>query len=505
MAKMEEKNNNNNQTNGEKYELLATENVPQKTRLERSMGLWTGVSIIIGNVIGGGIFVSPVGVFKEVGSPAASLMVWAMCGILCLTGAFCYAELGLTIPTSGGDYIYVLKCFGPLLAFLRLWIAILVIYPVQQTIMAWVFGQYIVYPFFDGCKGPEQELVAKILTGCALAFLTWVNCHSTKLGTSMNNVFTFSKISALVLLIILGLKNMIYGNFASLSTEYVWKNTTTDVGKYAAACLAGLFSYQGWSYLNFVVEELKQPKKNLPRGIFISIATTTSVYILANMAYFAVLTPAEMENSEAVAIDVAKRMLPTWVGWLIPVCVALSCFGGVNGSLIVSSRIFFIGAREEQLPRIVSMIKAAPTPEHMTPIPALLCTGGLSILYLFTGAGMFSLMSYCMFANWVWYAFAVAGLVYWRFTRPDLERPMKIHLIIPVFFILLCLILLVFSIYSQPIECLTGFGISLMGVPVYYLFIYYGKNHPKSFKNLMDFLTHQGQILFNVVPEDKES
>ena len=98
---------------------------------------------------------------------------------------------------------------------------------------------------------------------------------------------------------------------------------------------------------------------------------------------------------------------------------------------------------------------------------------------------MFSLMSYCMFANWVWYAFAVAGLVYWRFTRPDLERPMKIHLIIPVFFILLCLLLLVFSIYSQPIECLTGFGISLMGVPVYYLFIYYGKNHPKSFKNIM--------------------
>lgn len=90
-----------------------------------------------------------------------------------------------------------MKCFGPLLAFLRLWIAILVIYPVQQTIMAWVFGQYIVYPFFDGCKSPEQELVAKILTGCALAFLTWVNCHSTKLGTSMNNVFTFSKISGL--------------------------------------------------------------------------------------------------------------------------------------------------------------------------------------------------------------------------------------------------------------------------------------------------------------------
>ena len=95
---------------------------------------------------------------------------------------------------------------------------------------------------------------------------------------------------------------MISGNLASLSPNVVWENTTTEVGKYAAACLAGLFSYQGWSYLNFVVEELKEPKKNLPRGIFISIATTTTVYILANMAYFAVLSPTEMANSEAVAI-----------------------------------------------------------------------------------------------------------------------------------------------------------------------------------------------------------
>jgi L-type amino acid transporter 5 len=141
---------------------------------------------------------------------------------------------------------------------------------------------------------------------------------------------------------------------------------------------------------------------------------------------------------------------------------------------------------------------------RMTPIPALLCTGGLSILYLFTGAGMFSLMSYCMFANWVWYAFAVAGLIYWRFKFPDLERPMKINLIIPVFFILLCLILLVFSIYSQPMECLAGFGISLIGIPVYYAFIYYADKHPESCKGLMDDLTRQGQLLFRVVPEDKE-
>ena len=111
--------------------------------------------------------------------------------------------------------------------------------------------------------------------------------------------------------------------------------------------------------------------------------------------------------------------------------------------------------------------------------------GGLSILYLFTGAGMFSLMSYCMFANWVWYAVTVVGLIYWRYKFPDMYRPMKISLIIPVFFTLLCLILLVFSIYSQPLECLAGFGISLIGIPVYYIFIYYADRHPESCKGLI--------------------
>lgn len=258
------------------------------------------------------------------------------------------------------------------------------------------------------------------------------------------------------------------------------------------------FSYQGWSYLNFVVDELEEPKKNLPKGIFISIAATTSIYLLANIAYFAVLSKAEMLSSSAVAIDVAAKMLPAWAQWLIPICVALSCFGGVNGSLIVSSRLFFIGARENQLPRLVSMINF----NRLTPIPALLCTGGLSILYLFTGAGMFSLMSYCMFANWIWYAMAVAGLIYWRFTRPDLERPMKINLIIPFFFMSLCLVLLVFSVYSQPKECLMGFFISIIGIPVYYLLLHFSDRHPKQFKDFMDNLTREGQLLFRVVPED---
>ena len=179
-------------------------------------------------------------------------------------------------------------------------IAILVIYPVQQTIMAWVFGQYIIYPFFDGCA--VDDLAPKLLTGCALAFLTWVNCHSTHLGTYMNNIFTASKISALILIILLGLKNIISGNLVSLSSDQVWEGTEHDVGKYAAACLSGLIAYQGWSYLNFVVEEQEEPKKNLPRGIFISIFLCTGIYLMTNIAYFAVLTRTEMLSSKAVAI-----------------------------------------------------------------------------------------------------------------------------------------------------------------------------------------------------------
>jgi len=279
----------------------------------------------------------------------------------------------------------------------------------------------------------------------------------------------------------------------------MWKETTTSIGAYAEATLAGLFAYQGWSYLNFVVDELEEPKKNLPKGIFMSLIGCTSIYLMANMAYFAVLSKDEMLSSSAVAIDVADRILPNWLGFFIPVCVALSCIGGVNGSIIVSSRIFFIGAKEKQMPDLVAMISY----NLLTPIPALLCTGGLSILYVFTGAGMFQLMSYCMFANWVWYGLAVAGLIYWRFTRLDIDRPFKINLVIPVFFCALCAGLLLFSFIQQPKECGIGLIISLIGVPVYYLLIKYQDQHPKKMKSFMRELTRQGQLLLRVVPEDE--
>lgn len=466
-------------------------------KLKRTMGLWTGISIIIGNIIGGGIFVSPTQVLNTVGSPAAAIMVWAFCGLLCMTGAFCYAELGLTIPTSGGDYIYVMKTFGPLLAFLRLWIAILVIYPVQQAIMAWVFGQYILYPIFLDC--PHNEMAEKLITAAGIAFITYINCVSTKVGTYTNNIFTASKVAALILLIFMGIYQTAKGTNDNLKSDVMWKETTTSIGAYAEATLAGLFAYQGWSYLNFVVDELEEPKKNLPKGIFMSLIGCTSIYLMANMAYFAVLSKDEMLSSSAVAIDVADRILPNWLGFLIPVCVALSCIGGVNGSIIVSSRIFFIGAKEKQMPDLVAMISY----NLLTPIPALLCTGGLSILYVFTGAGMFQLMSYCMFANWVWYGLAVAGLIYWRFTRLDIDRPFKINLVIPVFFCALCAGLLLFSFIQQPKECGIGLIISLIGVPVYYLLIKYQDQHPKKMKSFMRELTRQGQLLLRVVPEDE--
>jgi len=477
-----------------------TEKVPEKgdggTRLQRTMGLWTGISIIIGNIIGGGIFVSPVAVLRSVGSPAGAILVWAFCGLLCMTGAFCYAELGLTIPTSGGDYIYVMRTFGPLLAFLRLWIAILVLYPVQQAIMAWVFGQYVVYPFFEGC--PHDAMAAKLLTAAGIAVVTYINCKSTKVGTYTNNVFTLSKVLALCLLVIMGFKTMVQGVNKNLESENMWAGTSTNIGDYAQACLSGLFAYQGWSYLNFVVDELEEPKKNLPRGIIISLVGCTSIYLLTNLAYFAVLNSDELLSSEAVAIDVANRTLPEWLGWLIPICVALSCIGGVNGSIIVSSRIFFIGAKEKQIPSLIAMIHH----ESLTPIPALLATGGLSIAYILTGAGMFDLMSYCMFSNWVWYSCAVAGLIYWRIKRPDLPRPYTVHLIIPIFFMILCIGLLIFSFIQQPKECGIGLVISIIGVPVYYLLIANQDKHPEYLKKFMRDLTRQGQLLFQVLPED---
>ncbi|XP_023149956.1 large neutral amino acids transporter small subunit 2 isoform X1 [Amphiprion ocellaris] len=468
--------------------------------LKKQIGLVSACGIIVGNIIGSGIFVSPKGVLENASSVGVAIIVWVTTGVITAIGALCYAELGVTIPKSGGDYSYVKDIFGGLAGFLRLWIAVLVIYPTNQAVIALTFSNYVLHPLFPTCLPPIIGL--RLLAAVCLLLLTWVNCYSVRWATCVQDVFTAGKLLALALIIIMGFVQICKGHYYWLEPAHAFETFCDyNVGLIALSFLQGSFAYGGWNFLNYVTEELVDPNKNLPRAIFISIPVVTFVYVFANVAYVTAMSPQELLASNAVAVTFGEKLLGV-MSWIMPISVALSTFGGVNGSLFTSSRLFFAGAREGHLPRLLAMIHV----KRCTPIPALLFTLISTLLMLCT-SDIYTLINYVGFINYLFYGVTVAGQIVLRIKEPNMHRPIKVSLVWPVIYLLFWAFLLIFSLYSEPVVCGTGLAIMMTGVPVYFLGVYW-ENKPKCFDVATGKVTYLCQklclVVYPVTEEPKE-
>ncbi|XP_038556748.1 b(0,+)-type amino acid transporter 1 isoform X2 [Micropterus salmoides] len=385
------------------------------TVLQKDVGLFSGICLIVGTMIGSGIFISPKAVLLYSGAVGPCLLIWAACGVLATLGALCYAELGTMITKSGGEYSYLMEAFGSLVAYLYSWTTVMVLKPSSFAIITLSFAEYASTPFYPGCTPPL--VVTKCLSAAAIFLIVTVNCLSVKLASYVQNFFTAAKLFIILVIVGAGIVVMAQGKTETLSNAF--DGTSSSVGAIGLAFYNGLWAYDGWNQLNCITEELKDPFRNLPLAILIGIPLVSMCYVLVNVAYFTVMTTTELLLSPAVAVTFGDRVLYP-LSWIVPLFVVFSTFGSANGSCFTAGRLAYVSGREGHLVKILSYISL----KHYTPSPALIFNGVLSLFYIIP-ADINTLINYFSFAQWVFYGLTALALIVMRFTRRELNRPVK--------------------------------------------------------------------------------
>ncbi|KAE9553177.1 hypothetical protein FO519_003616 [Halicephalobus sp. NKZ332] len=469
----------------------------QNAPLERSLGFFSSVGVIIGCIIGSGIFISPAGVLQNAGSFALSLIVWVAAGIFVTFGSFVYIELGLLLSLSGGDYSYIYEAFGNFAGFMRLWVEAIIVRPCTATIVALTFSQYILVALLGGSVNDYQTLYLSV-AACMLIFQTFINCVSVKASVWVNNICTIAKVLALGVVIGIGAYALIVGTPGAYDNfTDPFANSDYSPGSIAIAFYSALFAYQGWNYLNFIIEEVKDPEVVLPRAVLVSVFTVIAIYVLCNIAFFTALSPTELLSSGAAAIDFAIKI----TGWkacgiIVSLFVAISCFGSGNGVIFTSSRLFLVGARNGHMPRFLVMTN----PRLKTPIPSVLATGFLALCYLALSDNAVKLINYIAVSYWAAIGLATISLIYFRCTRKtDPTYKVKYPIIVAIVFLLGCVFLVCFPFLSNFRQTMIGVGIVCTGLPFYPL-VYF---RPKCCERLSDCVFKFFKHVFKVEDEER--
>ncbi|KZF21416.1 amino acid transporter-like protein [Xylona heveae TC161] len=479
---------------------LDSRNALQSGSLEKHKTLTylNGLSLVVGLIIGSGIFSSPSQVNSHAGSPGASLIVWAVAGILAWTGAASYAELGGAIPLNGGAQAYLSKIFGELAGFLYTWCAVCVLKPGSAAIICIIFGEYVVRAIVGAEIETISVWISKGVAVAALLLITSLNCISTKIGTRMGDLLMLFKFIALLGVTITGVVVAITGFSWRGNSNEDWKHgswfqgTSKDVSNWAVALYAGLWAFDGWDNVNFVTGEFINPSRDLPRVIHTSMPLVIVSYLLANVAYFFVLPSKVIENSNTVAVQFGAQVFGPVGAIVLALVVSASCIGALNATTFTSGRLVYAAGKEGYLPSVFGRIgirRRSDSTTSMrsrswltrylkrifgdaggigyTPIFAMALNTVLTACYIFLGEFR-TLLTFYGVAGYSFYFLTVLGLIVLRIKEPYLERPYKTWITTPIIFCCVSLFLLSRAVFAEPIQTLIVVIFVALGVPVFY-------------------------------------
>ncbi len=425
--------------------------------LPRRLGLLDSAAIVVGTIIGSGIFVVPNLVARSLPSEPWIIAVWVFSGVLSFFGALACAELGAMIPATGGQYVFLREAYGPLFGFLCGWTNLFVVISAAIAWLSITFATYL------GYFVPLTPLLSKAVAVGLIAAVTLVNYRGVMLGAGVQKTFTLIKVLGLSVLV--GAAFLGARHHAAITGDLTGTGAVTPSG-FGVAMIACLLSYDGWVALSYVAGEVKEPKRNLPLALAVGLALATGVYVLANVAYLRVLTVAEIAATPRVGELVAERTMGHAGGAFVSIAILLSIVGAINGWAMTAPRIYFAQARDGLFFRRFAAIH----PRFQTPHLAILMFGAWSALLAITGTYE-TLASYAMFAAWVFYGLTALGVVVLRRAQPLRARPYRMtgYPVTLLAFAAVALGFVVNTFVATPGPAIVGTLLIAAGVPVYFI------------------------------------
>ncbi len=447
------------------------------TELKRELGAWAAASIVVGTVIGSGIFLVPKTMILGVGTPSLVFVVWVVGGLLSLAGALSYAELSAALPEAGGEYVYLREAYGPLWGFLYSWTQLWVAKSGSIATLATGFFVYLAnfFPFLNGVfytvplplgpgGGPLQLQIGQLFAIVLILLLAWLNYFGVRLGGNVQVAVTAVKVALIAAIILAGL--ILGSPHAPGSQAPVVPLTFAG---FIAALVAALWAYDGWNNVSMVSSEIRNPQRNLPLALIAGTGAVICIYLLANWAYFHVLTAGEVAGADRVAAEMIRKIFAGAGANAVSVAALISIFAALNGSILSGSRVPYAAAREGYFFRAIGEVH----PTHRTPAVSIWVLSAWGAVLVLSGKydDLFNLV---IFASWILYGMTAASVIVLRRKRPDLQRPYRTlgYPLIPLLFVIGATILVVQTAFSRPRESAIGIILICLGIP---FFLYWKK------------------------------
>jgi len=442
-----------------------------RPELARDLGLSHAGAIVVGTIIGSGIFLVPTEMMQAVGSARLVYLAWVVGGLLSFFGALTYAELGSMKPQAGGEYVYVRDAYGPLAGFLYSWTWFLIAKPASiatvTTGLVRILGTFSVFSFFSyPCISyPFMVSYGQFVAIATAVLVSWLNYIGVRRAGDFQFVFTLLKVAIILGIVAVGFSYN-GGSWANFATEFV--GAQGGIAGFFAALVAALWAYDGWNDLTMVAGEIRNPQRNIPLALIWGVATVGALYILVNAAVQYVLPASAVAATERPASDAVALVLGHAGASLVAAGMAISMLVTLNGTIMSGARVPFATARDGYFFKAIAEVH----PRYRTPAVSIVVQCALAVILLLVGGSFRQFFSLAIFAEWLFYMIAGSTLFVFRRRDPNAERPYRVwgYPTVPAVFVLVSAALLYYTFTDNLRSSAWGSVAILAGIPVFYFF-----------------------------------